>query len=148
MHQGFRRGVSESCRDQCELRRLYLARDAALHRNQRQVLLHDPLGKRKRTRRTSGRRRSASSFATRSASTGPIRRRPSTLKLSPGPVFSHLFVTDHSSPFERAIGFYDIGWRRSTMNDRGIWATWYDLPEKGRERHLQWLHGTYIPKIP
>ena len=33
------------------------------------------------------------------------------------------------------------------MNDRGIWATWYDLPEKGREQHLEWLHGTYIPKI-
>lgn len=33
------------------------------------------------------------------------------------------------------------------MNDRGIWVTWYDLPEKGREQHLQWLHGTYIPKI-
>ena len=33
------------------------------------------------------------------------------------------------------------------MNDRGIWATWYDLPEKGREQHLAWLHGTYIPKI-
>ena len=33
------------------------------------------------------------------------------------------------------------------MNDRGIWAAWYDLPDKGREQHLEWLHGTYIPKI-
>jgi hypothetical protein len=33
------------------------------------------------------------------------------------------------------------------MNDRGLWVTWYDLPEKGREQHLEWLHKTYIPKI-
>jgi len=33
------------------------------------------------------------------------------------------------------------------MKDRGIWATWYDLPEEGCDRHLQWLHNTYIPRI-
>src|SRR4051812_48650913 len=31
--------------------------------------------------------------------------------------------------------------------DRGIRATWYDLPESGREAYLQWLHGTYLPKL-
>lgn len=33
------------------------------------------------------------------------------------------------------------------MIDRGIWASWYDLPAKGREAHLEWVHGTYIPAI-
>ena len=31
--------------------------------------------------------------------------------------------------------------------DRGLWVTWYDLPEAGRDAHLAWLHGTYIPKM-
>ncbi len=30
--------------------------------------------------------------------------------------------------------------------DRGIWATWYDLPEEGKEEYLSWLHEEYIPE--
>jgi hypothetical protein len=31
--------------------------------------------------------------------------------------------------------------------DRAIWATWYDLPDTGRERYLAWLHNSYIPHV-
>jgi hypothetical protein len=31
--------------------------------------------------------------------------------------------------------------------DNGIWATWYDLPEDGREKYLDWLHGDYLPGL-
>jgi hypothetical protein len=31
--------------------------------------------------------------------------------------------------------------------DRGIWATWYDLPEQGREEYLRWLHETFLPAM-
>ena len=31
--------------------------------------------------------------------------------------------------------------------DRGLWITWYDLPEGERERHLEWLHASYLPAI-
>jgi hypothetical protein len=31
--------------------------------------------------------------------------------------------------------------------DRGIWVTWYDLPNEGRDAYLPWLHGTYLPTI-
>src|SRR5205809_4230227 len=31
--------------------------------------------------------------------------------------------------------------------DRGLWATWYDLPGEGREAYLNWLHGTYLPAL-
>ena len=31
--------------------------------------------------------------------------------------------------------------------DRGLWITWYDLPEGERERHLEWLHVSYLPAI-
>jgi len=31
--------------------------------------------------------------------------------------------------------------------DRGIWITWYDLPEEGRDAHLRWAHDTYMPRL-
>ena len=31
--------------------------------------------------------------------------------------------------------------------DRGIWICWYNLPEKGRDDYLAWVHGTYIPTL-
>jgi hypothetical protein len=31
--------------------------------------------------------------------------------------------------------------------DRGIWATWYDLPEQGKEEYLSWLHSVHIPEM-
>jgi len=38
--------------------------------------------------------------------------------------------------------------RRADGNvDRALWATWYDLPESGREDYLGWLHGTYLPNL-
>ena len=35
----------------------------------------------------------------------------------------------------------------SEARDRGLWATWYDLPEAGRSDYLSWAHGTYIPAL-
>jgi hypothetical protein len=29
----------------------------------------------------------------------------------------------------------------------GLWVTWYDLPEKGRDAYLSWLHGKYLPEL-
>ena len=31
--------------------------------------------------------------------------------------------------------------------DRGIWATWYDLPEEGKEEYLAWLHEVHLPIV-
>ncbi len=31
--------------------------------------------------------------------------------------------------------------------DRGLWVTWYDLPDNGRDAYLSWLHGTYLPEL-
>jgi hypothetical protein len=31
--------------------------------------------------------------------------------------------------------------------DRGIWVTWYDLPDDRREEHLAWAHQSYIPDM-
>jgi len=31
--------------------------------------------------------------------------------------------------------------------DRGVWITWYDLPEARRDAYLAWAHETYIPEM-
>ena len=31
--------------------------------------------------------------------------------------------------------------------DRGIWVTWYDLPDADRDVYLDWAHHTYIPAM-
>ena len=31
--------------------------------------------------------------------------------------------------------------------DRAIFATWYDLPDDGRDEFLEWLHGDYLPVL-
>ena len=31
--------------------------------------------------------------------------------------------------------------------DNGIWATWYNLDETGKEGHINWLHNDYLPNI-
>jgi hypothetical protein len=36
---------------------------------------------------------------------------------------------------------------RTAPADRGVWITWYDLPESGREAYFSWLHGTYLPAL-
>ena len=30
--------------------------------------------------------------------------------------------------------------------DKAIWATWYDLPEEGKEEYIIWLHEVFIPR--
>ena len=31
--------------------------------------------------------------------------------------------------------------------DRGLFATWYDLPSDTEAEYLDWLHGTYLPAM-
>jgi hypothetical protein len=39
------------------------------------------------------------------------------------------------------------GRRRDQPTDRGLWVTWYDLPDSGRAAYLSWLHETYLPGL-
>src|ERR1700716_437241 len=36
---------------------------------------------------------------------------------------------------------------REAPADRGLWITWYDLPDGGRDAYFSWLHGTYLPGL-
>jgi len=31
--------------------------------------------------------------------------------------------------------------------DRGLWISWYGLPDDGRDAYLAWLHGKFIPRM-
>ena len=31
--------------------------------------------------------------------------------------------------------------------DNGLWTTWYDLADAGRDAYLDWLHGEHLPEI-
>ena len=33
------------------------------------------------------------------------------------------------------------------MLDRGLWISWYNLPQDGRDRYFSWLHESYIPRM-
>jgi hypothetical protein len=35
----------------------------------------------------------------------------------------------------------------SQPRDRGLWVTWYDLPDAGRSDHLAWVQEAYIPGL-
>jgi hypothetical protein len=37
--------------------------------------------------------------------------------------------------------------RQDAPADRGVWVTWYDLPEQGRDAYFSWLHDTYLPGL-
>jgi len=37
--------------------------------------------------------------------------------------------------------------RRDDPVDRGLWVTWYDLPDSGRDAYLSWLHESYLPAL-
>jgi hypothetical protein len=39
------------------------------------------------------------------------------------------------------------GRRQKEPADRGLWVTWYDLPENGRDAYLSWLHESYLPGL-
>jgi hypothetical protein len=48
---------------------------------------------------------------------------------------------------ERAKDATQGGRRRDEPADRGLWITWYDLPDNGRNAYLSWLHESYLPAL-
>src|SRR5690606_4463677 len=34
-----------------------------------------------------------------------------------------------------------------TMVDRGLWISWYNLPDDRRDDYLSWLYDSYIPRM-
>ena len=64
------------------------------------------------------------------------------------------------SPYTRSMNDSDYGHEKPGKHqpkgdtdlqglpmDTGLWISWYNLPEEGRETYLSWLHETYIPGL-
>src|SRR5262245_5534348 len=47
----------------------------------------------------------------------------------------------------RAGGAQSQAGSASQPRDRGLWVTWYDLPEAGRSEYLAWVQASYIPAL-
>jgi hypothetical protein len=75
------------------------------------------------------------------------RNRRNFLKAASGAAVA-LAAVNHTfaqSPDSKPTPRKEIG--RGAPADRGLWITWYDLPEEGREAYMTWLHGTYLPGL-
>jgi hypothetical protein len=75
------------------------------------------------------------------------RRRRNFLKAAGGAAMAFVATKDG---YGQSAGAKSPPQGRSQRNeraDRGLWVTWYDLREDGRDAYLSWLHGTYLPEM-
>jgi hypothetical protein len=75
------------------------------------------------------------------------RRRREFLKAAGGVATALVATADALGQSARPNAAPPTAPRQAGPPDRGLWATWYDLPVDGREAYLNWLHGTYLPSL-
>jgi hypothetical protein len=75
------------------------------------------------------------------------RRRREFLKVTGGVAAALVATADALGQGARSNAAAPEARRPVGPPDRGLWATWYDLPVEGREAYLNWLHGTYLPAL-
>jgi hypothetical protein len=75
------------------------------------------------------------------------RRRREFLKIAGGVATALVATADALGQGQRPNAAAPAARRPGGPPDRGLWATWYDLPVEGREAYLNWLHGTYLPAL-
>jgi hypothetical protein len=75
------------------------------------------------------------------------RRRRNFLKTAGGAAMALVATKNAYGQSERAKPATQGARRRDEPADRGLWVTWYDLPDNGREAYLSWLHETYLPPL-
>jgi hypothetical protein len=75
------------------------------------------------------------------------RQRRSFLKAAGGAALTFV-ATKHAygQTVRAAVAAQEEG-RRTEPADRGVWVTWYDLPEQGRDAYFSWLHDAYLPDL-
>jgi hypothetical protein len=74
-------------------------------------------------------------------------RRRNFLKTAGGAAMAFVATKDACGQSENAKAVTRGGRRRGEPTDRGLWVTWYDLPDSGREAYLSWLHESYLPAL-
>jgi hypothetical protein len=75
------------------------------------------------------------------------RRRRNFLKTAGGAAMAIIATKDAYGQSERAKAATQGGRRQNEPVDRGLWVTWYDLPDNGRDAYLSWLHESYLPAL-
>ena len=75
------------------------------------------------------------------------RARRSFLKVAGGAAMAFVAKKDAYGQDTHAKSSATGSPRREEAADRGLWATWYDLPDDGRDAYLSWLHETYLPTL-
>ena len=74
-------------------------------------------------------------------------RRRNFLKTAGGAAIAIVTTKAAYGQSERAKTATQGGGRRDEPADRGLWVTWYDLAENGRDAYLSWLHESYLPAL-
>ena len=74
-------------------------------------------------------------------------QRRNFLKAAGGVAMAFIATKDTAGQNARAESASPRSRRRDEPADRGLWITWYDLPDNGRDAYLSWLHGTYLPTL-
>ena len=75
------------------------------------------------------------------------RRRRNFLKTAGGAAMGFVATKDAYGQSDHAKSATPGGRRQKEPADRGLWVTWYDLPENGRNAYLSWLHESYLPAL-
>jgi hypothetical protein len=75
------------------------------------------------------------------------RGRRNFLKATGGLAMALVATKDAGGQRASAKAARQAGSRGDEAIDRGLWVTWYDLPESGRDDYLSWLHETYLPGL-
>ena len=74
-------------------------------------------------------------------------RRRAFLKTAGGAAMAIVATNAAHGQSERAKDATQGSRRRDEPADRGLWVTWYDLPDNGRDAYLSWLHESYLPAL-
>jgi hypothetical protein len=77
----------------------------------------------------------------------PRRQRRNFLKTAGSAAIALVATKAAVGQSEPAKPVTQLSRRREEPIDRGLWATWYDLPETGRDAYLSWLHESYLPAL-
>src|SRR5258707_1952542 len=75
------------------------------------------------------------------------RRRREFLKVAGGVATTLVATTDVLGQGTRQNSAAPAASRPAGPPDRGLWATWYDLPVDGRDAYLNSVHGTHLPAL-
>jgi hypothetical protein len=75
------------------------------------------------------------------------RRRRNFLKAACGAAMAFVATKDAQGQNTQAMNAAKAAHHQNDMTGAGLWLSWYDLPEAGRDEYMSWLHGTYLPGI-